>query len=208
VSSIVQVAPPRARLSELPFYQQRGVQCVWCVVITEAMLFACMFAAYYYLGNNKDRWAEETAPSLHYPFILLAILLSSSAILHWGQKQAEVDNFGVARAAVWVTILFGLGFLALQGAEYYSEWATIAPYSDSYGSIFYTITSLHAAHVCVGLLLLIYLGVLPEYGLSKRTPRRPYATVAIYWHFVDAVWVFIVTLLYIIPNIQRLHHAG
>lgn len=55
------------------------------------------------------------------------------------------------------------------------HWADLAPYSDSYGSIFYTITSLHAAHVIVGLLLLIYTGVVPRFDKALRTPHKLYA---------------------------------
>jgi len=206
VSSVIEVAPPRAKLSHLPLEQRRGIHAMWCLIATEAMLFACMFAAYYYLGNNKDRWAQESAPELIFPFSLLAILLSSSAILYWGERQLKAHNYSRARLAVWVTIVFGLGFLSLQGFEYYSEWMNIAPYSDSYGSAFYAITMLHGAHVCVGLLLLFYLGILPRYGETERTPHQPYETLSMYWHFVDAVWIFIVVLLYVIPHFQRLHH--
>lgn len=208
MSSQVQIAPPRARLSQLPFDQDRGRHAMWCVIITESMLFVCMFAAYYYLGSNKDRWAVESAPVLWFPFLMLGILLSSSAILYWGETQLKTHNYGLARLAVWGTILFGLTFLSVQGYEYYSNWKDLAPYSDSYGSVFYAITTLHAAHVCAGLLMLIYLGVLPRYGETERTPHRPYKTLAMYWHFVDVVWIFIVTFLYVVPNIQRLHHAG
>ncbi len=206
MSSVVQVAPPRAKLSSLPIEQNRGKHAMWFVIATEAMLFACMFAAYYYLGNNKDRWAHESAPELSFPFILLAILLSSSAILFFGEQQVKKANYTAGRIAVWITILFGLVFLCLQGYEYYSEWMTTAPYNDSYTSAFYAITMLHGAHVCVGVLLLFYLGIMPRYGETLRTPHRPYTTLAMYWHFVDAVWIFIVALLYVIPNIQRLHH--
>lgn len=208
MSSLVQVAPPRVKLSTLPLEQNRGVWAMWCVIATEGTLFACLFAAYYYLGNNKDRWAQESAPDLLFPFILLAILLSSSAVLMWGERQVKARHYAAGRAAVWLTILLGLVFLCMQGFEYYSNWMLLAPYSDSYGSIFYTITSLHGAHVCVGLLMLVFLGVLPRYGETARTPHRPYRTIAMYWHFVDVVWVFIVVLLYVIPAIQRLHHGG
>jgi len=208
MSSVVQVAPPRARLNELPLAQTRGKECMWYVILTEAMLFACLFASYYYLGNNKDRWSQETPPVLWFALVLLAILLTSSAILFYGEKQLKKHNYRAARLAVWVTILFGLGFLALQGYEYYSDWMNLAPYNDSYGSIFYTITSLHAAHVCAGLLMLGFLGVMPRYGETPRTPHKPYETIAMYWHFVDAVWVVIVTFLYVIPHFQRLAHVG
>lgn len=207
MSSLVQVPPPRAKLSTLEVDQTRGIWGVWWVIATEAMLFTSMFGAYYYLGNNKDRWAIEKPPHLVYPFILLAILLSSSVILHWGEKQVLKEHFSTGRKALWVTVALGLLFLALQGFEYASEWKDITPDSDSYGSIFYTITSLHAAHVIVGVLLLMYVGVYPRYGFTRRSPHRPYQVVARYWHFVDAVWVFIVVLLYCVPHLLRYYHV-
>lgn len=207
MSSLVQVPPPTTKLSALPIDQSRGIWGVWWVIATEAMLFMCMFGAYYYLGNNKDRWAIEKPPHLVYPFVLLAVLVSSSLVLHWGEKQVLKLRFSAGRIALWITVLLGLLFLTLQGFEYASEWKDLTPDSDSYGSIFYTITSLHAAHVIAGLLLLIYVGVLPSYGVMRRTPHRPYQVAARYWHFVDAVWVFIVLLLYCVPNIQRFYHV-
>jgi cytochrome c oxidase subunit III len=156
---------------------------------------------------NKDRWANETPPVLIYAIILLIILLSSSAVLAWGEHQVKAERFPAGRAALWVTVLLGIGFLALQGFEYLSHWRMLAPYSDSYGSIFYVITSLHAAHVIVRLLLLMYVGILPRYGPTRRTPHHTYKTVALYWHFVDTVWILIVALLYIIPHFQAHLHG-
>ena len=207
MSSTVQISPPRVSLATLPLDQRRGKNGMWCTIATEAMLFVCMFGAYYYLGSNKDRWSIESAPLWYFALILLAILLSSSAVLWWGEKQVEKENFAAGRIALWVTVALGLCFLALQGYEYMVEWKTITPYSDSYGSIFFTITSLHALHVIVGLLLLMYVGVMPRYGETTRTPHKPYSTAAMYWHFVDAVWVFIVTFLYCIPTLQRYLHV-
>lgn len=205
--STVQIPPPRVSLATLPLDQRRGYHAMWCLIATESMLFVSMFGAYYYLGSNKDRWAIESAPLWYMALMLLAILLSSSAILMWGEHQVKNGRWAAGRIAVWVTVLFGLGFLALQGYEYSLEWQTITPYSDSYGSIFFTITTLHAAHVIVGLLLLMYIGVMPRYGETRRSPHLPYKTAALYWHFVDAVWIVVVTLLYIIPNIQRYLHV-
>jgi heme/copper-type cytochrome/quinol oxidase subunit 3 len=180
---------------------------MWAVIATEAMLFVCMFGAYYYLGNNKDRWAMETPPELMYPFILLAILVSSSLVLHWGEQQVKAERFSAGRLALWVTVVLGLVFLTLQGFEYKSHWRDLAPYSDSYGSIFYAITSLHAAHVIVGVLMLSFLGILPRFGPTALTPHKPYHALAMYWHFVDVVWVFIVLLLYVTPHWLGPHHV-
>jgi cytochrome c oxidase subunit III len=207
VSIAVQIPPPRTCLATLPIDQRRGVGAMWALIITEAMLFICMFASYYYLGNNKDRWDLDAAPKLMYPFILLAVLVTSSIVLYWGERQVKAGRFTAGRIALWFTVLLGLVFLALQGLEYASEWGDLTPDSDSYGSIFYTITTLHGAHVIVGLLLLAYVGIYPRYGKTRRTPHLLYETVSRYWHFVDVVWVFIVALLYVIPNIQRAHHG-
>lgn len=207
MSSTVQIPPPRVSLATLPIDQRRGICAMWAVIATEAMLFVCMFGAYYYLGNNKDRWSLETPPHLKFPFILLAILLASSFVLGWGERRVKAKEFSAGKIALWATVLMGLVFLGLQGLEYRDHWKELAPYSDSYGSIFYTITTLHAAHVIFGLMMLTYLGIMPRWGRTLRTPHKPYETIALYWHFVDAVWIFIVLLLYVIPNLQRLHHG-
>jgi cytochrome c oxidase subunit III len=207
VSSTVQILPPRAHLNAQPLNQHRGMEAMWGVIATEFMLFASMFAAYYYLGSNKDRWAEETPPVITYAIILLVILLSSSAILMWGERQVKESRFAAGRIALWLTVALGLGFLTLQGFEYTAHWRMLAPYSDSYGSIFYAITSLHAAHVVVGVLMLMYVGIIPRYGATARTPHNIYRTVSLYWHFVDAVWILIVALLYIVPHFQAHLHG-
>jgi len=194
-------------LNGLPIDQKRGEHAMWCVIATEAMLFVCMFGSYYYLGTNKDRWADNLPPSLKYPFVLLAILLSSSVVLEWGKRQVERQRFRAGRLALWATVAIGLVFLLLQAFEYVEHWKTLAPYSNSYGSIFYVITTLHAAHVIVGMLLLAYVGVLPRYGATRETPHRPYSTVSLYWHFVDFVWIWIVLLLYVIPAFQGHAHG-
>lgn len=207
MSSLVQVPPPPVKLSSLPIDQSRGIQAVWAVIATEGTLFACLFGAYYYLGTNKDRWATQEAPHLVYALILLAILLTSSVILHWGELQVEKERYREGRIALWITVALGLVFLVLQGFEYASHWGTLTPDTNSYGSIFYTITTLHAAHVIVGVLILMYVGLQPHYGFARRSPHMPYQVASRYWHFVDAVWVFVVSLLYVVPNIQRYYHV-
>lgn len=207
MSSAVQIPPPKTRLATLPIDEKRGMNAIWMTIVTEAMLFVCMFGAYYYLGNNKDRWAQESPPDLMFPLILLGILISSSLVLFWGERQVKAERYGAARVALWITFILGLGFIALQVIEYLSEWKMLSISSDSYGSIFYTITSLHGAHVVVGLLLLGYVGVLPRYGATLRSPHKPYETVSRYWHFVDVVWIFIVVLLYITPHFLAAAHG-
>ena len=198
----IDLPPANIALNRLPIDQHRGEWAMWCVIATELMLFVCMFGSYYYLGTNKDRWAVDMPPSLKYPFFLFAILLASSFVLERGKALVERRAFGAARAALWITVAIGIGFMIVQSFEYASHWRHLTPYSDSYGSIFYAITALHGLHVIAGLLLLTYVGVLPRYGDTLRSPHRPYQTVTLYWHFVDFVWIWIVLLLYVLPHFQ------
>ena len=179
----------------------RGTYGMWLVIATEASLFITLFCAYFLIGNNKNRWTIDQPPKVHYALIMLAVLISSSLVLMWGERQLGKRNYGAARIALLATVLIGLGFLVLQGFEYLDHWKSLTPYSDSYGSIFYTITSFHAAHVIVGLLILSYVLFLPRYAPAAESPYRPYHVASMYWHFVDIVWIFVVAILYIIPNL-------
>lgn len=196
--------PGAPHTAEWPIEMNRGVYAVWTVITTEASLFVCFFASYYFLGNNKDRWAIDTPPKLTLAFIMLVVLLCSSLVMMFGERMVKQERFVLARVLVFVTVAMGIGFLVIQTFEYKDHWKTLTPFTDSYGSIFYTIVSFHAAHIVVGLLMLCYLGILPNYGPSKLPPHRSFHVVALYWHFVDAIWVFVVLLLYVIPHFQAL----
>lgn len=185
-----------------PVDERRGIWAMYTVIATEFSLFVCLFASYYYLGSNKTQWPVDKPPKMHLALIMLGVLLTSSVVLHWGEKQVKLARHGAARIAISLTALIGLVFMGLQSLEYRDHWKTLTPFSDSYGSIFYTITSFHALHVVVGILLLGYVAALPRYGPTVAPPYRPYRTVALYWHFVDLVWIFIVVLLYLVPNLQ------
>jgi heme/copper-type cytochrome/quinol oxidase subunit 3 len=201
-------SPPREKPvhTHWPIDDRRGIYGMYTVIATELSLFICLFASYYFLGTNTDRWGTHEPPKLHYALIMLVVLLSSSLVLHWGEKQVKLQRQAAARGAIFATVLIGLAFMVLQTLEYKEHWKTLTPYSDSYGSIFYTITSFHAAHVIVGILLLAYTGCLPRYGPTLTPPYRPYRVAALYWHFVDFVWIFIVGLLYVVPNFQARGH--
>ncbi len=196
------LAPEAPHTGMWPIEVNRGVYAVYTAIATESTLFICLFASYYFLGTNKYRWATDTPPKLLLAFVMLAILISSSLVMMWGERMVEQAQYGRARAAVVVTIVMGVIFMAVQAYEYSDHWKTLTPYTDSYGSIFYTITTFHAAHVVMGLLLLCYLAILPSYAPSKYSPHRAYRVVSLYWHFVDVVWVFVVLLLYVIPHFQ------
>jgi cytochrome c oxidase subunit 3 len=180
---------------------------MWCVIATEAMLFAAMFASYYYLGNNKDRWRIESAPELAYPWIMFGIILVSNLIMYWGHRQVNAGRFGSARMALWGAFVLGGAFFLVQSFEVAAHWRRLTPTSDSYGSIFYTIEFLFVAHMIVGMLMLAYVGLMPNYAPTLRSPHKPYQTAAAYWYFMGGLWLFIVIFLYSVPNLQAMYYG-
>jgi cytochrome c oxidase subunit III len=181
---------------------RRGQAAMVCFMFTEAMLFVMLFFAYYYLGHDAPDWAAEP-PKMTMAFIMLAVLMSSSLVLHWGERQIDTARTGAARVAAAVTAMLGLVFLAIQVVEYRERLLEVRPDTDAYGSMFYLITSAHAAHVVLGVLMLVYVVMLPEIGRNGKPPHQPLRTAALYWHFIDLVWVVIVGLLYVAPNLAH-----
>ena len=188
--------PPVSRVDD-----KRGTYGMALLITTEASLFLVMFVSYYWLDKMSAQWRSEIPPKLHYALPMLAILLSSSVVLHWGEQQVKKARYTAGRLALIGTIILGLTFLLFSYLDYSEHLQHLTPRTDSYGSIFYTIISLHVAHVILGLLMLIWLSLIPRWEPAVFTPHRPYHNVSMYWHFVDTVWIFIVALLYVAPNV-------
>ena len=191
----------RTRRLTLPLETERGSFGMMLTILTEAFLFLALFVSYFMLGSNKDRWRIEELPKLHFALPMLAVLLLSSIVLYWGEQQTKKGRYGSSRIALAITIVIGLVFLTLSAFEYREHWQHLTPLTDSYGSIFYAITSFHAAHVIAGLLILLYVLFLPRYAPATESPYRPYHVAAMYWHFVDVVWIFVVAILYVGPHL-------
>jgi heme/copper-type cytochrome/quinol oxidase subunit 3 len=183
--------------------RRRGTWAMVLFIVTEASLFVMLFFTYYYFGSGwRGPWPPEP-PKMMLALIMLAILLTSSIVLHAGELAERRGHKRLARALVGATILIGAGFIGVQALEYREHLKTLTPLTNAYGSIFYTITGFHAAHVVLGLLMLCYVMILPEIGPAEKPPHHALHNASLYWHFVDAVWIVIVTLLYVMPNLGR-----
>lgn len=130
-----------------------------------------------------------------FPFILLTILLGSSIVLHWGERQVRVERFGAARIALWITVVLGIVFTAIQSIQYVTQWKQLSISSDSYGSIFYTITSLmdRFSHLFTGrqifsILLAVALSASARSkdGDGMTTNSASYADCKIVYNTLDA----------------------
>ncbi|MGI8509427.1 MAG: cytochrome c oxidase subunit 3, partial [Gemmatimonadaceae bacterium] len=174
---------------------------VW-VIATEASFFAYLLFSYFYLASTSSNpWPTGGNPDLRLAIVNTAILLASSAVLEWGRRSGEKGNWSQLRLAIGLTALMGVIFLILQGFEYHRKLTTITPSTDAYGSLFYTITGFHGAHVFVGVLMLLTI----LFRGSRAAARGEgggwiaVSNVTMYWHFVDAVWIAVFTSLYISP---------
>ncbi len=172
-----------------------------CTIVTEAALFVAMFFAYGYLfATRPPPWPPEPPPELTLATINTAILVSSSALLVWAHRQFRRGALRRPPLGLWLTLLFGTMFLGLQLVEYGHH--RTSPAVDAATSLFFAITGLHGAHVAVGLLMLLVVAV-----RGLRGPFGPRHNVALrvaswYWHFVDAVWLVVFTVVYLVPRLR------
>jgi heme/copper-type cytochrome/quinol oxidase subunit 1 len=180
----------------------RGTWGMWAFIVTEAMLFVCMFFAWFYLRAKNVEWPMGEAPKLHLALPMLGVLLVSSLVLEVGSKLHERGRTRIGDALLTLTIALGLVFVGLQIAEYIETLHEASPRANAYHSLHFTITSFHALHLLLGLAMLIYVRLLPDRGDAQHPPHRALHNAALYWHFVDVVWVFIVGFLYIAPNLS------
>lgn len=181
----------------------RGSWGIMLFILTEAMLFVMLFFAYFFITKIHN-WTMEEPPKLHYSLPMLGVLLLSSVVLYWGEQQVKKQHKGAGRAALAGTIALGVLFLFLTYLEDIEHLKTLTPRTNAYGSIFYTIVSLHGVHVVIGLLMLCWVLFLRRWEPAQYSPHRPYHNASMYWHFVDTVWVFVVVILYVIPHLRNL----
>ena len=187
--------PPPANRSSRVDPQFLGM---YLFIISEIMLFGAFFTAYFFMRVVKgDPWP---APGTEIPVAVAgvntAILLSSSLTMHWALVSAKAGNRSGMRAGLAATFFLGLTFLSVQVNEYVSlGWS---PQDHAQGTIFYSLTGLHGAHVTVGLLLLLFANIRANRGHFSPEEHRGVEVPGIYWHFVDVMWVFVFTALYLL----------
>ena len=171
-------------------------------LVNEATLFGCLVASYFYLGVVTRHWPPTGVerPALTLPLIMTALLLSSSGALIVADTALKRKRRSAYRAGVGVAIALGAGFLTLQLVEYHDKLGHMHPSDSAYASLFYTITGLHGTHVAFGLLFLAW--ALARESAPAAPPSRSVAisNSSLYWHFVDAVWLVILTSLYLSPR--------
>ena len=135
------------------------------------------------------------------PTINTAILLASSAGVWIGERYVRQGQINSSITGFVAAIALGSSFIVIQLLEWRSKTYDIN--SDLYGSLYFTITGFHMCHVVIGLAILMLLLV---WTLLGYFDDRRYAAITIggaYWHFVDVVWLFVFSALYISPYLIK-----
>jgi cytochrome c oxidase subunit III len=169
-------------------------------VASEAMFFAAFFGAYFTIYAATAVWPplQIPIPGITVSTVATILLVVSGFTLSAGVAAAK--RGAVDRLNVWlvVTIVLGVGFLILQAYDYSNTGFGI--HDGTYASLFYIMTGLHMAHVIGGVLLLILVFVQSRSGGASSERHDPARASAIYWHFVDIVWVGLFVIFYLLPQ--------
>ena len=168
---------------------------------TEVATFGAGFVYYFFIRAGTWPPVGSELPHLVSSLVLVntAILVVSSFTLHFAHTALLKDNRKRFMRLMAVTLLLGLVFVAGQGLEYYEfivhEGFTLT--GGLYASAFYGLTGLHGLHVTMGAVLIGIVFVRGLYGQYNAERHTSVSTVSMYWHFVDAVWIFLVVVLYV-----------
>jgi cytochrome c oxidase subunit 3/cytochrome o ubiquinol oxidase subunit 3 len=170
-----------------------------CMILTESALFTIFVVAYlFYIGKSLS--GPYPKDVLELPLLASVALLSSSVSITMALRALVRRQMAAFNAWWGVTIGLGLFFLAATALEWrgliYEHDLTI--WTNLFGTTFYTLVGFHAGHVTVGLLLLTTVLVISLRGSLHAAHTERVEVLSWYWHFVDAVWVVVFTVVYVV----------
>lgn len=179
---------------------------MWGLITTEALLFSTLIAAYFFLRfrAGPNNWPPQgiAPPDLTLPLIMTVILWSSSIPVHLATKAIEQGKVKALRVGLFAGWVLGAAFLVLQlFVEYPATLKLFHPQTNAYGSLFFTLTGFHGFHVLVGLLLSAWVQVRAWQGAFDERRHLSVKNFAMYWHFVDAVWLLVLSTCYFSPRL-------
>jgi cytochrome c oxidase subunit 3 len=177
----------------------RGTVGMGCLIIAESAIFVIFVVAYiFYMGQSLG--GPTPRQVLELPIFTTICLLSSSFTLHWAVAALRKSKVGGFTAWLAATVALGAIFLIGTGMEWYHliyvDGLTIR--TNLFGTTFYSLVGLHATHVIVGLLMLLSALIFALTGHLNEKHAHRMDVLSLYWHFVDAVWVVVFTVVYVL----------
>lgn len=178
----------------------RGIWSMLLFLGSEVIVFGSLFAIWFVGKSQLGAGFQPEGVHLPVPTALIntALLVASGGVLHWGMQRLKKENRKPFLVAMFLSIVLGLVFLVLQIREYVvlvGEGFTLK--SGLFGSSFYSLTGTHGLHVAGGLLFLIIVFWRSLIGSQTAKHHIALETAAMYWHFVDAVWIVLVAIVYL-----------
>jgi len=177
----------------------RGSVGILMLILTESVLFA-MFVVAYIVYSGQSITGPSPKDVLNLPILATICLLSSSLTIVLAENALQKGN--LANFKLWwlATIALGLEFLTATAAEWrhliLDENLTIT--TNLFGTTYYSLVGLHATHVLVGMIFLLIVMLASFLGRNIQRQERRVKFLSWYWHFVDAVWVVVFTVVYVI----------
>ena len=176
----------------------KGRVAMFCVIVAESAIFTIFVVAYVY--NIGKSLYGPTPHVLSVPIFNTVCLLSSSLTIVLAEHAVEHGK--IKRFAAWwgATFVLGAIFLIGTGIEWhkliYEDGLTIS--SNLFGTTYYSLVGLHASHVVVGLIALMTVLLFTLTGHVRQEHAERLKVLALYWHFVDGVWVVVFTVVYVV----------
>lgn len=175
----------------------------WIYLMTDCILFGSLFATFIVLRGNTNG-GPGGAELFDLPFVMgeTMLLLTSSLTCGLALLTARYDKIRTAIVLLGITMLLGFGFLAMELTEFRQlvhegfSWQ-----ASAFLSAFFTLVGTHGAHITVGLIWLMVITVrLVWRGADEHTLRR-LSLAAMFWHFLDVIWIFIFTIVYFMRGV-------
>ena len=186
---------------------------MWAFLVTEILFFGGLFLCYVVYRSN---YPEAFASGSHHLDVFLgtvntAVLIGSSLTMALAVHAAQLGHRKELVLFLLGTIVLGSVFLGIKGIEYahkFEEHLVPGPFfhfdgphaqhAQIFFSLYFAMTGLHAAHMVIGLGILIVLTIMAWRGKFSAVYYAPIEITGLYWHFVDIVWIFLFPLLYLI----------
>jgi cytochrome c oxidase subunit III len=168
-------------------------------ILSEFMLFGALFAAYFVIRAASGEWPPPGGPER--PEILLPglntlLLVTSSVTMQLGVRSARAGARSGILRWLGLTLVLGAVFIVIQGYEFATNGFGLG--SGVFGSTFYILTGFHGAHVLVGLAFIGIVANRARLGLVSAEHHTSVEASSYYWHFVDVVWLFLFSTLYVL----------
>lgn len=206
-------ARPAVVPADVPWRRETASLGMWIFLATELMFFGALFLAYAHARISDPR-GFATASRLTHEWlgtINTAILLTSSLTMALAVRNGWAGHRKLVIRLLWITAALGAAFLAVKGVEYTLEWrdGLVPGIQFTYGGpnvrgvetfffLYFLMTGVHAVHLGIGVALVAWLAVRDRDPSHPVRRRETAECLGLYWHFVDAVWIFLYPLIYLV----------